>query len=322
MQLYDGDPLEDEWPIVCFRDITDIGPYRFYGTSLYDQIRDAAELGDDFLSVYMNSILMDGTGWLLYDPELVDRENLDAVLGNRIPIKAGGQGKLDQALREVPRQEANPRLFEGYQETQKIIDSREGIFAFQTGDTPRRKDTFGTNQILAQAGDAKLEFRTRVIELGPFQDTGLGVAKMIDKNITRTQLAEILDDDEMAMAMSVDPSTLPGGFNWKFKGSSAIVQEAQKNEALQTWYNMAANNPAMQSKFIADRKLAMATQNFTQDEVERMYPDMQEQGAVPGAAVPGQPQAPVESISSSGQAVMPPAQIPTPAINGATGAGQ
>lgn len=305
----------DQKPLTAYRDVTHIGPDRFFGQGLWEQTRDKIWLIDDMRSFYFNELLLRLQGWLLYDPELVDRQNLDAQYGNRIPIKQAG--RMADAIHEVPRQPIEVDLLGAAGELDADLDNQLGTFYPQTGEPAPRKETFGTTQLIAQAGDTRMEAKTRLVELTSFQEEATYSAKLVSANITQTQLGEMLGEEKAEMMLSMDPASIPGGVRWKFQGSASITRKAQQDQMLIDWWNLAGGDPSLQAPHIPKRKLAKATGRFTDDEIDQMYPTIQEQGFGPD---PNAPPPEYGSVTAE-QAIANPNEISTPALNAAANTG-
>lgn len=321
--LFDEENLNENMrpevkPVQAFRDITHIGPDRFFGQGLFEQTEDKVNLADDLRSIYVNELLLRQEGILLYDPNAVDVENLDTFIGGRIPILNGFSKPMDQAVMEIPRSPVDDNLMATAQELDNKTDNDLKINAYQTGESPPRKETLGVSRMLSEAGDANLEMKTRVIEMGPFKRMGLYSVKLVAAHASPETVISILGEEEAQHVLSLDPESVPGGFKFKFQGSTSVTRKGEEAEAFEKWFNLAMNDPEMQARHIPRRKYAMQTEQFTQEEAERMYPDPDEQGYGPDTNAP-----PPEQLESVGQegAIMNPNQITTPATNAAAGSG-
>ncbi len=299
-------------PIVALRNMSHIGPDRYWPIGMYEMGRDLALRGDDALSLYFQGAYMNSAQLIMFNPDLVNSESLVAEPGNRIPVQGGD---FDQAVRTMKVGEPPNELFDLYDITKQTLDHRMGTNAFVSGQDPIRKETATTARILEESGSARMEFGTLFLEQTALTELAYITTKLIDANMNDAQRAQILGFEEAQFVRSADPDSIPGGFKFQFEGSDRINRKAQKNENLLNGWNLLGNMLDPTGQAMYKRKLLESFENFSDDEVTQMVPMPEEQGFA--EALPGTQ--PANSIGEEG-AITNPNSIATPATNVAVGA--
>lgn len=304
---------KDVKPLVAFRNSTHIGTQRWWPIGMYEQGRALAKWGDKILSRYFTDVMRDATGVMLYNPDKVSREDLIAEPGNRIPVI---DGEFDRAIAPVKLGQPSKELFDLFNITQQAGDTLVGLYDYQRGSTPSRKETATTTNVLSQAGNTRLEFGVLMVEQGGLTDLAYLTTKLIDANITRGKANEILGFERAARLPSFDPEGIPGGFSWAFRGSDKVQRQTQKIEKFIQVYNLLRPQQTIANPSVLDRKLGQITEVLSDEELDQMMTPVAppSPGPQPPEQMPPAPGA-EPSLSSGGGTVMPPDQIPTPATN-------
>mgnify|MGYP001593854669 CR=1 FL=1 len=310
----------DVKPIIAFRNMTHIGPQRWWPIGMYEQGRALSRWGDKILSRYFTDVMRDATGVILYNPDLVAREDLVAEPGNRIPVQ---DGQFERAIAPMKLGQPAKELFDLYNITSQAEDTLLGLYDYQRGSTPARKETATATTALTQAGNTRLEFGVLLIEQTGLADLAYLTTKLIAANITRGKANEILGFERAAKLPSFDPEAIPGGFSWAFRGSDKVQRQTQKIEKFIEVYNLLRPQQTILNPSVLDRKLGQITEVLSDEELDQMMTP------VAPPAAPGPPEMPVQpdqedqgdmmqvqpSLSSGGGTIMPPGQIATPATN-------
>ena len=306
-------------PLVALRNVTHIGPDTWWPIGMYEMGRHLAEWGDKILSRYFQDVVMGSAQWVLYDPNKVYREDLVAEPGNRIPVDGGD---FERAIQQMKVAQPSKELFDLYTITQDSGDTLKGLYDYQKGSTPARKETATTTQTLAQAGNTRLEYGVLSIEQTAMSELAYLVTKLIDANVTEGMKREILGDDRMWQVPSLDPDMIPGGYAFQFEGSDRVSRKTQKVETYIQVYNMLRpQQTVQQGAWLLDRKLAQLTETLSDEELaeiglsEEAQQAAQQQAQMQQGPPQGGPPGASESLGSAGQTLMPPDQVATPATN-------
>lgn len=260
------------YPVVVFRDVTHIGPDRFWGKGMWEVIRHQAHLGDDVLTEFFDQVKMGTYRWMMYNPDVVSPEELDAVYGNRIPVRGG---RFDSAVKEFAPIPPSQELFQLYGIAKGFIDSQQQLSYLQSGAAAPRKETAFTTGALKEAGDEKLEFGVRYFEGTAMTELAYLVTKFLDANMSTADIAEKIGWDKALELESLDPEAMPGGYTFKFNGSDRVMQRTQKMEALSGWWNLVGNDPALADRTIPLRKFTEYLEMFSETERDAMFPSAQ-----------------------------------------------
>lgn len=260
------------YPLVAFKDVTHIGPDRFWGKGMWEVIRHQARLGDDILTEFFDQVKMGTYRWMMYNPDLVSPEELDAVYGNRIPVRGG---KFDNAVKEFAPLPPSQELFQLYNIAKGFIDSQQQLSYLQSGAAAPRKETAFTTGALKAAGDEKLEFGVRYFEGTAMTDLAYLITKALDANMSTADIAEKIGWDQALELESLDPEAMPGGYTFAFNGSDRVMQRTQKMEALTGWWNLVGNDPALTDRTIPLRKMTEFLEMFSDTERDAMFPSAQ-----------------------------------------------
>jgi hypothetical protein len=319
-------------PMAMMRMNTRVGPWRFYGTGLWEKIRDIACLDDDLLSIYIDTLLMQNARWFMYDDQYVDSEDLVAEHGGLIQIKGHGQiDNFDKAVRVLDVPPVDSSLLDVHNLLQEAEDDRKGQHDISRGIAPSPKQTLGASQMLAESAGVRLGFSARYLEMTYMIELAYLATKKCAANMS---IIQMVDDggitfEEATMIKTPDPEDIPGGFNYAFEGSDRVARRKEKHEKLIEGYNLVGNHP-----FVAEGPGAMyfiqqileSTESFDETQMREIEESMQQKLAAmnapppppeqppppEGMPPPGPP--PVESVGQQG-AIMPPQQIGTPNVN-------
>lgn len=256
-------------PLIHFRDVTEIGPRRFWGKGIWEQIGQLSQLGDDILSEVFDQIMMSRAQWLMYNPDMVAPEDLDAVYGNRVPVPGG---RFDQAVAPIQLGQPDDRGFNMYDIVRGFIDYQTSISVYQRGGTAPRREAALTTQVLKAAGDEKLEFGVRYFEGTAMTRLAYLVTKTIDANMSTSDIADIIGWEMAMMIPSMDPTAMPGGYEFAFNGSERVVQITQKLEKFGQWWNLVANDPALADRVTPLREFTRMLDVFPRDKIDAMFP--------------------------------------------------
>jgi len=303
-------------PISAIRNMSHIGANVWWPIGMYQRGRDLAEWGDKIASRYFQDVLMSSAQMVFYNPDLVFREDLVAEPGNRIPVEGGD---FDRAFRRMDVADPHKELFELYDLTSRSLDEVQGLYDYQRGSTPARKETATTTTALQTAGNTRLESAVLYVEQTGFADLAYLTAKMLDANVTRGAADDILGFERTNDIPSFDPDQIPGGWSVHFEGSDRVQRKAQKTETYIETYNFLRDR-VPRNGWVMDRKLALLTEVHSEQELDMLGLSdrgqeelMQDQAMQPPA--PGGP--PMQGDGS--QSIVPPNSIPTPATNVETG---
>jgi len=304
-------------PLAMMRMNPGVGPDRFFGHGLWEDIRDIAQLDDDTLSIFFDNLLMQTARWFLYDRTHVDPEDLTATHGALIEVKNAGMldGGFDKAVKVLDSPDIGRGLLEMHGLFGEVLDNREKINDVARGIAPSPRQTKGATQILAEASGTYLGFQARYLEATFMTELAYLVAKLCSDKMSPIQM---VDEGgitwEQAMAIRTpDPDGIPGGFDYAFEGSDRVARRAEKHEKLIEVYNLVGNNPAIANgpgATILIKKLIESSEVCDEDELNAMQLDVTHEQSMQQQMPPGE----VQSVGKQG-AIMPPGEVGTPAVN-------
>jgi hypothetical protein len=314
--LWDNMPPQQK-PLVAFHATPVIGPDHHDTLGIWDEISERATLANDMRSIFLNDLVLTIDPWMFYKPDVIAPEAFLRAVRGPIASEAGQSGALKDAVWEVPRQRPPQDVMQMAEKLDGEIDEDVGIFYTQTGSPAPRKETFGATQLLAAAGDVRLETETRDMEQTSFSEVASLCGKLIDSSIMQSDVIRLLGEERAGKFLSADPDTLQYAWRWAFQGSSLVAKKQAENQAMLQHWNLIAQDPGLDpnARFIPLRKIARRLGQYTDEEVDRMHPDPAEQAQtmVP-PAVPGMP-TPVGGPVAPAQPVVPQSQLNTPQFN-------
>lgn len=314
-------------PVIGFYDLQPPSHDRDDGLGHWDRIGDKIELRDAIMSTWLNDLFLTLNPQLAYDPDVFEADSLNSIIGGRIPMQDGAsmiQGfDPNKAVFEIPRSRPGSENLEAADRLAQESDYETGLGPYLRGEETRRKETFGTNQMLSGAADSRLEARIKRIEQTSLAEYGLYCLKLIDANANYEDLEAVLGDDAVDL-WSLDPETMAGGYKFAFQGAARITQKQKEVEALKEYANLYQNDPGNAAPWIIKRKVAVVLGQFDDDEVEAMYPDPSQQMMDPNAMADPMAQggagAPMDSLGET-QAINDPTKLSSPATNQALATG-
>lgn len=310
-------------PVAMLRNVMRLSHDRFWPMGEWEIIRELNYLGEQVLSLYYDQAVMNANQMLIYDSTEISPENLRAENMLRIPVKGSGK-PIDQIIQSVKLGQAPRELLELYSTTKDMHDQRVGLFNYQTGENPPRKETARASSLLSEAGNTRVGFGIMQIEQGGLREVAYLTYKQIAAYLRDGMRLKILGWDRAQRIASNDPDSIPGGFLFSFKGSDKITRQAQKRESLTEAYNMVRNQPTILNPWVFDRLMLESIDVIGSDDLDKMGlteeqqnpPQPQPQLGPPAGAPPPEGMMPPQaSPVSQTAAIVPPGQIPTPATN-------
>jgi len=303
-------------PVAALRNISHVSSDRYWPIGLYEFTKDLIKWGDKILSLYFDGVMQNSAQWVAYNPDLVDEEDLRAQPGQRIPVEGG---RFAEALLQMKVGQPPVELFDLSRTVTDMKDKRVGIFAYQRGNEPIRKETATAATILTDAGAARMQFGVLQIEQTGLADIADIASKTINANITDGERNRILGFIDSYLLGSADPDSIAGGYVWEFKGSDKIQRQSAKLERELQAYNLMRNQPTIISPWVMDRQLLKDLDVYTEEQLKQMGLTEEQQMAMQqqqmsqqqmGAMPPEQPPPVGEA-----QAIANPNAIRTPAVN-------
>lgn len=153
-----------------------------------------------------------------------------------------------------------------------FIDYQTSISVYQRGGTAPRREAALTTQVLKMAGDEKLEFGVRYFEGTAMTRLAYLVTKAIDANMTTPDIADIIGWEDAMRIPSMDPTAIPGGYEFAFNGSERVMQITQKLEKFGQWWNLVGNDPALVDRVTPLREFTRMLDVFPRDKIDGMFP--------------------------------------------------
>lgn len=254
-------------PFAMFRNMSHCGPDRFWPVGDYEFMMDLYWLGDMWLNLYAKAAQMAEAQWILYNPNLVQVENLKATSGARIPV---ADGEFDRAIRQMKVGEPPSSYLDFYRETKGLQDNRLHINDWVAGREPTRKETATAVNQLSQAGMTHMEFGITYIEQGGFADLAYLMAKIVAANQTDADRAKIIGWERAQNIVTVDPEAIPGGYRLEFKGSDRVQRQQQRAEKVLQGYNLVRGQQTLKQPWVLDRIALETLEVFDGDQLDAM----------------------------------------------------
>jgi hypothetical protein len=216
----------------------------------------------------------------------VDAEQIVMVGGVRIPIKQSFNGNPRDAVERLQTMGLPTDHYRIPEILERQIDLSTGIYDLTRGEQPQQAQTATLSSILTSAGDLRSEFRVSVLE-------SLGMEDFADKATRHIDMFAGIDDKiEVVGARAIDvqtmnPHSLPGGFDYQFAGSDMIINDFQKRQDWEQVTGVVKDDPSMKPGAIAKKTMKVfglddqeiAEMQYTPEEMQMMQQQAMEQQA-------------------------------------------
>ena len=174
----------------------------------------------------------------------VGPNQLVATVGNQVGFEPKHQNEKIQDIvfpyrgQSLPSDHyKQPALFEGYS------DLAAGDHGVQRGEEMKGAQTLGEISMLKEAGDSRNELSVRMLEYPFMADFGKKCLCHIDQFARYADKREVLGDESAMAMMLMNPSDLPGGYDFQFKGSDKVMTQLIKQRNYRELNDAHMNNP-------------------------------------------------------------------------------
>lgn len=197
----------------------------------------------------------------------VNAEQCVMVAGVRIPVKQSFSGTVQDAIQRIQTMGLPADHYRIPEVLERQVDLSVGVWDANRGETPDTQQTATLSSLLATAGDMRNELRVAVIE-------SLGMEDFADKATRHIDMFSSLDDKmdvvgPRAMLLStMNPHSLPGGFDYEFAGSDAIINDFQKRQDWEQVTGIIKDDQSMKPGAVA--KKTMKVHGLSDDEIAEM----------------------------------------------------
>jgi hypothetical protein len=192
---------------------------------------------------------------------------------------------------------------------ERYIDLGAQWYEVNRGEKVPGDPTLGEVGMLKAAGEAPLEMTVSVLEEEFLKDLGNKCLSHIEQFATMEDRVEILGQEDAVRTMMLHPQDLPGGYNFTFRGSDRVVNQALRRRDMQTLHDRIIGIPWLdQRSWLMELLKTHDLDDVAEDVVysEEEFAQMAGGGGAP-MAPPGMPGDPAAGgVGLSGDMQLPP----------------
>ncbi len=239
-------------------------------------------MNNDTWNMTLNSHQLHNQPTIYYRKDSVHPDAIVRTAGNRVQIECGNDRPISDSIEDAPIHGLPRDHYMIPHELERMIDMTSGIYDMQRGEAPIKESTASEAAMRREAGDIRLELEIRNSEAF-LADLGDKALSHIDQFATIEDKIEILGMQPAMMLEYSNPTDLPGGYNYRFKGSMRAANLLIKQRNLKELSQILLNVPnLLPGEYL---KLILQIHDFDEAEISRMViPDqvmwqMQQQAA-------------------------------------------
>lgn len=203
----------------------------------------ADALNETWELTFDNHHLMNQGAWA-YRDGVVEASHLVAVGGVRIKVAANHVGPLEEAVKAM----STPGLPRDHymipEVIEKWMDKSSGVFDLQRGEQAEGDPTATEISYLQQFGDMRSEEKVKILEIMGMAEFADLCMYHIDQFAGFDDLYDVIGERALILSgLTANAHKLPGGFDYKFKGSSSIIDDFKKSAEWERTHKMIAQSP-------------------------------------------------------------------------------
>lgn len=178
---------------------------------------------NDLMNMTLRNHEMINEAMIYYRQDAVDPNTLVRTAGNRIGIESQDGSPISDSIIESPGQGLPRDHYALPEMIERTMDLTAGVFDIQRGESAQKQTTATESALRKESGDARHEVNIRVGEHVFLKDIGKKCLSHIDQFATMDDIVETVGAERAMQMIWANPSDLPGGYNFTFKGSDRVT---------------------------------------------------------------------------------------------------
>lgn len=224
-------------------------------------------MNNDTWNMTLNSHQLHNQPTTYYRKDAVHPDALVRTAGNRVAIDAASDRPISDSIEDAPMHPLPRDHYMIPHELERMIDMTSGIYDMQRGESPIKQSTASEAAMRREAGDIRLELEIRNSEAF-LADLGDKCLSHIDQFATIEDKIEILGQQAAMQLEYGNPDDIPGGYNYRFKGSARAANQLTKQRNIKELSQILLNVPnVLPGEF---SKLILQIHDFTESEINRI----------------------------------------------------
>lgn len=224
-------------------------------------------MNNDAWNMTLNSHQLHNQPTTYYRKDAVHPDALVRTAGNRIAIDAANDRPISDSIEDAPMHPLPRDHYMIPHELERMIDMTSGIYDMQRGESPVKQSTASEAAMRREAGDIRLELEIRNSEAF-LADLGDKCLSHIDQFSTIEDKVEILGQEAAMHLEYANPNDIPGGYNYRFKGSARASNQLTKQRNIKELSQILLNVPnILPGEF---SKLILQIHDFDESEINRI----------------------------------------------------
>lgn len=199
-------------------------------------------MNNDTWNMTLNSHQLHNQPTTYYRKDAVHPDALVRTAGNRVAIDASNDRPISDSIEDAPMHPLPRDHYMIPHELERMIDMTSGIYDMQRGESPVKQSTASEAAMRREAGDIRLELEIRNSEAF-LADLGDKCLSHIDQFATIEDKIEILGQQAAMQLEYGNPNDLPGGYNYRFKGSARAANLLMKQRNLKELSQITLEHP-------------------------------------------------------------------------------
>ena len=224
---------------------------------------------NDTENMTLNNHMMTNQLMIYYRKGVVNNANaLVRVPGNRVELDVSNDRPISDSIFESAGQPLPRDHYLIPDRLDRWMDITSGVFDPTRGQPSTGDKTATESALLKETGDMRHELSIRMGEMVCFKDFAQKCLYHIDQFATPDDIVEIVGIEDAIKIMTLNPSDLPGGYNFSFKGSDRLANQLIRQRNLKELAQISLSVPnVLPGRYMA--KLFEA-HNFSDQEIREM----------------------------------------------------
>jgi hypothetical protein len=238
----------------------------------------------------------------------VEPEDLVMSVGNKIGFRLESGENIEDLVKESFGSSLPDDHHIMREVIERYIDLGAQWYEVNRGEKVPGDPTLGEVGMLKAAGEAPLEMTVSVLEEEFLKDLGNKCLSHIEQFATMEDRVEILGQEDAVRTMMLHPQDLPGGYNFTFRGSDRVVNQALRRRDMQTLHDRIIGIPWLdQRSWLVELLKTHDLDDVAEDVVYSEEEFAQMAGGGAPMAPPGMPGDPAAGgVGLSGDMQLPP----------------
>ena len=208
---------------------------------------------------------MQNEGVIFYDDDAISVDQLVMMAGNRIPVDAGVNGTIKDAIYERPTPGLPADHYRIPAVISELIDETSGVGPPLRGDASSGDQTARESVLRFSAAESRIGLKIKMGEMLGLKDFGMKMLGHLNQFATVDDVVRKIGVERASSIPSLSPDSLDGQMNFAFKGSDRIKESQIQRQDAKDLMQLTVGNPFVRQ----DEMIDWAMEKFDMNDKDR-----------------------------------------------------